>query len=139
MTCKEIKDKIDNHLSLDISIKIRSTFYVELRYIYYQLCLKYASDALSYRRIGKEVNKDHASVMHGLGKFEDFLLTDNDFATKYYDIEQIIISVVPKEIIDRRIKIEEYKKQMLTNKYLDLQSKYFELKCKYNYLNQKNQ
>lgn len=59
-----IKSEITEALNIDISKKTRKREYAEARALYYVLCRKYT--IYSLKKIGEEVNRDHASVIHGI-------------------------------------------------------------------------
>ena len=64
ITPKFIKDTINEILGIDIGKKTRLRSYSDARSIYYVLCRKYTTYSLD--EIGKQVNRHHASVLHGI-------------------------------------------------------------------------
>jgi len=64
ITPRFIRDVINEILNIDISEKTRLRGYSDARAIYYVLCRKYTTYSLE--EIGKQVNRHHASVLHGI-------------------------------------------------------------------------
>jgi hypothetical protein len=71
--------------------------YVEARAIYYNLCRNRYDFSLF--RIGREVNRNHASVMHGLKVYDNLMATDIRFRNKARLVEQYVMGgeVMPNE------------------------------------------
>jgi hypothetical protein len=71
--------------------------YVEARAIYYNLCRNRYDFSLF--RIGREVDRGHASVMHGLKVYDNLMATDIRFRNKATLVEQYVIGgeVMPNE------------------------------------------
>jgi predicted RNase H-like nuclease (RuvC/YqgF family) len=90
-------DAVGEALGIDIRSRTRMIDYVEARAIYYNLCRNRYDFTLF--RIGREVDRDHASVMHGLKIYENLMATDGRFRNKARLVEQYVISgeVVPNE------------------------------------------
>ena len=64
-----IKEEVENKFDLgDISSARRQIKEVNARYVFYRLCKDFTFSSLA--EIGKTVNRDHSSVMHGLKRFE---------------------------------------------------------------------
>jgi len=59
-----IKQIVENYFEISIGRNTRKRQYVEARAIYYKLCRIFTQ--LSLEQIGKSVNRDHASVLHGI-------------------------------------------------------------------------
>ena len=59
-----IKQIVESYFEISISRNTRKRQYVEARAIYYKLCRIFTQ--LSLEQIGKSVNRDHASVLHGV-------------------------------------------------------------------------
>lgn len=90
-------DAVGEALGIDIRSRTRMIDYVEARAIYYNICRNRYD--FSFFRIGREVGRDHASVMHGLKVYENLMATDGRFRNKAYIVEQYVISgeVLPNE------------------------------------------
>jgi hypothetical protein len=64
MNKETIKEIVENYFEISISRNTRKRQYVEARAIYFKLCRIFTQ--LSLEQIGKSVNRDHASVLHGI-------------------------------------------------------------------------
>ena len=129
-----LADMVTNITQFDIRLKTRRREYVEARYIYYKI----AKDTYHYSlsRIGEEVNRDHATVMHGLRNVEGWLSSDKMFKEKYervvkYFNEKIESGHMTTEIADDIIAdnaILKSENEMLSDKVssLSLQLKLIE-------------
>ncbi len=88
-----IKEVVENKFDLyDISSARRQRKVVNARYIFYRLCKDFTFSSLD--KIGKTVNRDHSSVMHGLKRFE---------LIEYWKENQYLIpyEVIKKELTHR--------------------------------------
>ena len=65
-----IKEYVNSALKIDIKDGRRQRSYVYGRALYFQLSKDFTTHSLS--DIGSVVNKDHASVLHGLKIFKNF-------------------------------------------------------------------
>ena len=66
---KEIIDFINAELKIDIRKKKKTNQYVFARTVYYKLAKELTN--LPIAEIGRQVNKDHCSVIHNLKNFEE--------------------------------------------------------------------
>ena len=64
MNKETIKEIVESYFEISISRNTRKRQYVEARAIYFKLCRIFTQ--LSLEQIGKSVNRDHASVLHGV-------------------------------------------------------------------------
>ena len=67
-----IKELILEETGIDIADKKRVRTNVEYRSLYF-LIVKDLEPKLSLREIGEAVNKDHATVIHGINQYEIFI------------------------------------------------------------------
>ena len=79
--------------------------------IYYWLCYYFTNMNLS--RIAKTVNKNHATVLHGIKNFPNFMDTDKQFKEKFLMIYESL-----KEDVEK--KTEQMSLQELTFRYNQL-------------------
>jgi hypothetical protein len=118
-----VKKVVENLAGIeDISVKSRKAYIVKARYIYMELCMTFKSrlyhTSLDY--IGKTINRDHATVLHGLKKFD----YDNLYELKIYkealiDIKDYLqLKIDDKEFNDDRIRI------YYRTKHIELSDKY---------------
>ena len=110
-THKLIKKRINNFFEIDINEPTRIEKYVEARMIYYWLCYYFTNMNLS--RIAKTVNKNHATVLHGIKNFPIFMETDKEFKEKFLAIYETLKEDVQK-------KTEQMSLQELTFRYNQL-------------------
>ena len=110
-TYKLIKRRINDYFDIDIDKPTRIEKYVEARMIYYWLCYYFTNMNLS--KIAKTVNKNHATVLHGIKNFPIFMETDKDFKEKFLAIYDTLKEDVQK-------KTEQMSLQELTFRYNQL-------------------
>jgi len=70
-----IKEIVDNYFELNLKRNTRKRQYVEARAIFYKLCREFTK--LSLEEIGEQVNRDHASVLHGIRSLNNWIEYDN--------------------------------------------------------------
>ena len=68
---KDIIRFINNELNIDITKKKKTNEYVFARTVYYKLCRELTNAPLE--EIGRQVNKDHCSVLHNLKNFDHII------------------------------------------------------------------
>lgn len=115
ITLESIAEKVNRHLDTDVRSKLRKREYVYGRVIYYRIARDLTHHTLE--KIGKEVNKDHASVNVGLKNFETMKFYKDNFYATYIDI------------------MNDYKNYVLDKSYTNnpdtyWKNKYFKLKRK---------
>lgn len=64
MNWKQIKETIETDLLVNLSENSRRRAIIEARCVYYKIC--YDKLNMSLAAIGKTVNRDHATVLHGI-------------------------------------------------------------------------
>lgn len=79
---KEIIDFINTELNIDITKKKKTNEYVFARTVYYKLAKELTNLPIS--EIGRQVNKDHCSVLHNLRNFDEVIKRKE--LKKIYDI-----------------------------------------------------
>lgn len=84
----ELKDIIEKDLRIDIDNPSRVRPIVEARFMYYHILHKYYNFSLN--QIGATVNKDHATVLHGLRQFENLYEFDSFFKEKFVSFELLV-------------------------------------------------
>lgn len=75
MNKEMIKEIVDNYFELNLKRNTRKRNYVEARAIFYKLCREFTK--LSLEQIGKQVDRDHASVLHGIRSLNNWIEQDN--------------------------------------------------------------
>tara|TARA_R100000935_G_scaffold9489_1_gene19299 strand:- start:933 stop:1211 length:279 start_codon:yes stop_codon:yes gene_type:complete len=64
MSIIEIKEAVENQLQIDLNSRLRDRRHADARALYYRLSKDLTTSTLYV--IGKEVDRDHSSVLHGL-------------------------------------------------------------------------
>lgn len=116
LTCEDIKIFVEKNTKVNLSRKDRKKHFVDARNIYYYLCYKYIP-GVTYDRIGKEVSKNHATVMHGLEKIQwelsSNLTMNKDVINLYQKLEkELLKDNKDQSLEDRIIKLEEQLKKI---------------------------
>lgn len=75
MNKQMIKEIVDNYFELNLKRNTRKRQYVEARAIFYKLCREFTK--LSLEEIGEQVDRDHASVLHGIRSLNNWIEYDN--------------------------------------------------------------
>ena len=125
---KIIRDLVESHLGVNISCRSRKREVVYGRAIYYQLARDFTPHPLAL--IGGEINKDHASVLHGLKTFKNFRRwNEKQLISIYHTISRKLNQNI---FFDNSIrnKSDEQKFEFLLHHYITLKQKYQEIKSK---------
>ena len=88
MKLQEIKKLTILELGVDIDIESRAREIVYARAIYYKLCREFTKQPLS--AIGREVGKDHATVLHACKTVNNLMDTDKRFRGYIDDLKKKI-------------------------------------------------
>lgn len=72
---KMINEVVNNYFELNIKRNTRKRPYVEARAIYFKLCRDFTR--LSLEQIGNKVNRNHASVLHGIKTLNNWVGYDD--------------------------------------------------------------
>lgn len=121
-------DSVGEALGIDIRSRTRIVEYVEGRAIYYNISRNRYN--FTFHRIGREVGRDHASVMHGLKVYDDLMATDVKFRNKCTLVEQYVIAnetLLNDELIPCNELLSENKKLKIQIKELILKAQKLEL------------
>ncbi len=116
-----IKKAVENAFNTQIHIPSRERDIVYMRAIYYKLCKEFTFEPL--HEIGKAVNKDHATVIHGLKIFENIIdnFWEKEYFNVYMSIRQHIKNKVSLEIKSNdpnKFYKNKYRVKLLQNKQL---------------------
>lgn len=90
----EIETKIS-----DISVKSRLPYIVDARVMYYYLAKKYTE--FSYQRIARQVDRDHATAIHGMKSYNNWNFASLQYRkqlTKLHSIEQLVPEIKEEDI-----------------------------------------
>ena len=91
MQLNYIREVVEKNTGLDISKKTHIREYVEARWVYFTLAKEYTFFSLS--AIGKVLDKDHSTVLHGLRKFKEINNTSGFLRTNYINSKSIIDNI----------------------------------------------
>ena len=104
-TIEDVKKESDNYFKTDLKLKSRLQFLVDSRCFYYKFCRTYFYEK-SLNEIGLLVGCHHATVIHGLRKFQDLYDYNKDYKDNYDRYEDYLIKHfdllkdLPEKIID---------------------------------------
>ena len=130
MITSELKNIIKVETSIDLDNKktllCRDRDFVEARAMYYKLLREYTN--MTYFKIGKTVNKNHATVLHAANNFDWWLKQDEGLLNVYTKIKERFRNYLGYEKADKKL---EYNLERLLENYIDLKKQYEELKDKY--------
>ena len=87
MTIKpiHIRKLVESEVGAKINVRSRRRELVEARHIYCLILKKHSKYTLY--EIGKEIDRDHTSVLHSLRRAKEFLEYDSDFNDKFHNLE----------------------------------------------------
>ena len=121
-----IKNCVVEYTQLDITSTCRKRPYVYARALYFQLSRDFTRHSL--QDIGAMVNKDHASVLHGLKTFKLFYIWEEKYWIELYHVIRLKFK---KEFnfANRftHLSVEE-KFDLLLHHHINLKEKYYKLK-----------
>lgn len=142
-----IKKETEKYFGFDLSTKKRDRRFVKGRWVYYKLCKTLLKDKFSFASVGKSVNRDHATVIHGINNFYTYKDLQEHYEKLRYNLNNILeLGIKEDEVYSlttlrneiKHLKIE-LNSERSRNKYLTC--KYNEVKhlgnnkCKYEAIN----
>ncbi len=92
MTIDKIKEIVETETGYNLTHPSRKTELVYTRAMYYKLCREYTLHSLEV--IGKSVNRNHATVLHGLKLYRDWI---DQHEERYMQSYEKIDKLVSKE------------------------------------------
>ncbi len=122
MNKKIIKRIVEEFYSLDITTKTRERNYVEARAMYYKIVRD--NTKLSLEVIGKSVNRNHATVLHGIKTLSNWIDTERTIKARYLLLKDQIEEI--KSIASNRNLIKEVDQDLLLE-YTNLNRRHKEL------------
>jgi|DEB0MinimDraft_6_1074348.scaffolds.fasta_scaffold02460_6 transcriptional regulator NrdR family protein len=87
----QIKEIINDHFNLKIERRTRKRIYCEARFTYYFLCREQTSQKLN--KIAREINYNHASVIHGIKMTRILKEVDKKFLKNFNEVRSKVISL----------------------------------------------
>jgi len=114
-----IRNAVESLFNTQIHISSREREIVYMRSIYYKLCKEFTFESLT--KIGNTVNKDHATVIHGLKIFENIInpLWEKDYYQKYLKLQAQLntkTKLTVKHSDPNKFYREKYRIKLLQNK-----------------------
>ena len=119
MNKETIKQIVENYFEISISRNTRKRQYVEARAIYFKLCREFTQ--LSLEQIGKSVNRDHASVLHGVRSINTWVQVDKRMKNSMHILKNKIINYQIEK--DETVELNE----SIVLKYIQLKEQVKEL------------
>ena len=119
MNKETIKEIVENYFEISISRNTRKRQYVEARAIYFKLCREFTQ--LSLEQIGKSVNRDHASVLHGVRSINTWVQVDKRMKNSMHILRNKIINYQIEK--DETVELNE----SIVLKYIELKEQVKEL------------
>jgi chromosomal replication initiation ATPase DnaA len=74
---------INENLNIDIKVRTRKTDYIYARSLYFKIAREHT--AISFNKIGRKVNLNHSTVMHGINKVFPVVLKYEPKLKNIYD------------------------------------------------------
>jgi len=112
MNKETIKEIVERYFEINISRNTRKRQYVEARAIYFKLCREFTQ--LSLGQIGESVNRDHASVLHGVRSINNWVQVDKRMNNSMRILKNKIINYQVEK--DETVELNE----SIVLKYLEL-------------------
>ncbi len=114
-----IRNIVNNAFNKKIQERTRRRDVVYPRAIYYRLAKDYSDESLF--KIGDAVDKDHATVIHGLKLFENVInpLWEKNYYQKYLELKERMdtkVTLQVKHIDPNRFYRDKYRIKLLQNK-----------------------
>ncbi len=114
-----IRNAVESLFNTQIHIPSREREIVYMRSIYYKLCKEFTFESLT--KIGNTVNKDHATVIHGLKIFENIInpLWEKNYYQKYLKLQAQLntkTKLTVKRSDPNKFYREKYRIKLLQNK-----------------------
>tara|TARA_B100000925_G_scaffold212015_1_gene161685 strand:- start:116 stop:613 length:498 start_codon:yes stop_codon:yes gene_type:complete len=121
MNSTVIRNAVESMFNTQIHIPSREREMVYMRSIYYKLCKDFTFESLT--KIGKAVNKDHATVIHGLKVFDNLInpLWEKDYYNRYLKLHERLnkkIDTQVKRSNPNKFYREKYRVKLLQNKQM---------------------
>lgn len=109
MELEQIIELVNKHFDVDITTENRKRKTVMARGAYYWIASKKTNK--SFTKIGKKVNRCHATVLHSNKNFHHWLSFDKDFNEEFEVFKKMIFKNITIE--DLILKKLEYKHKMI--------------------------
>lgn len=114
MTLQQIKTEVEKATGLNISTDTRKREYVIARGMYFDLAYRFTTK--SYEKIGREVGRNHATVLHSMETFKNHLAYEEDAANTYEILNQYFRDRL-KTYCDEKQQLEDWVNSIPEKKY----------------------
>jgi len=125
MTIIKVKEIVEKHFKVDISLKRREHKWVIPRFIYYDLCRN--NLPIELKIVGKQVNSTHSAVINGASKLKGYLKEYPSYALSYKVLKKEIKDTLKEDEIEEIEVSVEYVKPNLRDCELDVLSELKEM------------
>jgi hypothetical protein len=117
MTIDKIKEIVEKETGVNLSNPSRRSELVYVRALYYNLCREYTLHSLE--AIGKSVGKNHATVLHGIKLFRDWIDQHEERYIKAYEkMDKLVSREFKKE--NRKYKGRDFYKRKYAKTLVEL-------------------
>ena len=89
LTLSQIKILVSKDLKINIKKNTRNRKYVYGRAIYFKLCKEFTHASLN--EIGDSVNREHATVIHGLTVFDTMAMYNDSIMQTYNRVRDVLL------------------------------------------------
>lgn len=132
-----LRNIINKRFRVSIGKKSRKREVIEARFIYYSIC--YHDLKMSLASIGRTTKHDHATVLHGIRRVDEWYQIDGSFKRKYDEVHKIardmdtLNTKETKKQHETRLSsvTSEYEIAELKRKFTNLEREYNKLMDKY--------
>lgn len=120
---------VEGYFSLNLNKRTREKQYIIARSYFYKLLRDNTKMTLSL--IGKEFDKNHATVLHSINKLEGYIEYDHYIETEYLSLNSMFLDYIDVEFLS---KYDSDKAENDREGYYELMADFKELSRKYNML-----
>ena len=106
MELQKIIEIVNDFFDVDIRTKKRTREIVMIRAAYYYIARE--KTKCSMEKIAKEIGRNHATVLHSLKNFENWLIYEPEYKQKFEKLKKIVFN---------ELTIEEFQEKKLKFKY----------------------
>lgn len=107
MTIDKIRELVEHETGYDLTDRKRTRERVYVRSVYFKLCR--SNTLASLHKIGLSVNKDHATVLHGIRLFDETLTR---WEKSYVELYKKVESRLRNEKQDKVLELQEVRNEI---------------------------
>jgi len=109
---EKLKTDLNSFFEVSIEKGTKTNEEVYARMIYYKLC-KTIDYTITSSKLGSTVNRDHATVLYSLKKFEQFYTYDKKFRTMYDHFVLVHPNYVLETSLEKECEVDDTLQDML--------------------------